>query len=156
MEAEIYATDECTKALLTLSLILTDLELLHIFMKAPTKVYNDNASCVVWNRNQTTKGARHIQIRENASRESVQNGFIDIQHIAGKMNISNIFTKEEKDIQGFLSNRDVIVVENEDSQISNSSISQKSSHVPDITDHSPYSMYRGVSVQGTCPDRDLS
>ena len=51
-------------------------------------------ACVLWNKATTTKGLRHITMRENASRESVHNNTIRIDHIGGKLNSSDLFTKE--------------------------------------------------------------
>ena len=45
----------------------------------------------------TTKGLHHLQMRENAVRESVQNGFIETKHCEEKYNLSDRFTKEDKD-----------------------------------------------------------
>ena len=78
-------------------------------MPNPTNVYNDNAACVCWSSNLTTKGLRHVQIRENAIRESVQNKIINVLHIEGKINPSDIFTKEDKDAIHFLDIRKVLL-----------------------------------------------
>ena len=101
-EAEIYATDECTKFLQYIRHILEELNLAHKLMPNPTTIYNDNAACVAWSHSMSTKGLRHIQIRENAVREEVQNGNIVIRHIAGKLNCSDLFTKEDKDVQHYV------------------------------------------------------
>ena len=58
----------------------------------------------------TTKGIRYIQIHENAVREQVQNNFIEVQHIAGRLNNSDIFTKEDKDVTHFQQCRDTLCV----------------------------------------------
>jgi hypothetical protein len=108
-EAEIYATDECVKYLTHLRQILTDLHLHNRMMPSPTTVYNDNAASVQWARNLTTKGLRHIQMRENAVRESVQRKEVKISHIAGKLNISDMFTKEDKDVAHFTTIRDIVL-----------------------------------------------
>ena len=50
----------------------------------------------------TTKDLRYIQMRENAVREQVQAGFIEVKHIAGNQNTADIFTKENKDVQHFI------------------------------------------------------
>ena len=50
----------------------------------------------------STKGIHYIQIRENAVREQVQKDFIDVVHIAGKLNNSDIFTKEDIDVAHFI------------------------------------------------------
>jgi hypothetical protein len=57
----------------------------------------------------TTKGLRHIQIRENAVRESIQSDLIDVLHIAGKINLADLFTKEDKDAAHFIAIRDTIM-----------------------------------------------
>ena len=110
-EVEIYATDECLKQVIHVTNLieglLLDNELLHL----PTPLYNDNSACVCWSKSTTTKGLRHIQIRENAIRESVINDFVSVQHIAGKDNLSDMFTKEEKDVGHFLKVRDFVVTE---------------------------------------------
>ena len=68
-----------------------------------------NAACVQWAVNLTSKGLRHIQIRENAVRESVQNGFASIKHIQGSLNLSDMFTKEDKDVGHFLTIRNIVM-----------------------------------------------
>ena len=57
----------------------------------------------------TTKGLRHLQIRENAVRESVQNNFMLIKHIEGKVNLADIFTKEDRDALHYMTIRDLLV-----------------------------------------------
>ena len=66
-------------------------------------------ACVQWSHNKTSKGIRHIQIRENAVRESVQNGTVLVLHVAGKNNLADIFTKEDKDILHYISIRDALL-----------------------------------------------
>jgi hypothetical protein len=80
-EAEINATDKCTKCLQHLNQIVEGLNLIEEIMPAPTIIYNDNSAHVSWSGNLTTKGLRHIQIRENTIRESVENNFIIVKHI---------------------------------------------------------------------------
>ena len=108
-EAEIYATDECVKYLLYIKHILQDLDLDSTMVTKPFTIYNDNQACIDWSKTLTSKGLRHITIRNNAVRESVQNRFADIKHIEGKLNPSDGFTKEEKDTSHFLSIRDILV-----------------------------------------------
>ena len=57
----------------------------------------------------TTRGLRHIQMRENAVREQVQQGLITVEHIGRKQNLADPFTKEEKDTEHFLCCRDLLV-----------------------------------------------
>ena len=110
-EAEIYATDECTKNILHIRNILDDLQLLATVCPTATTIYKDNNACVLWSSNMTTKGLRHIQIRENAVRESIINRDVDVTHIAGKLNLSDMFTKEDKDVHHFLELRDVVMTD---------------------------------------------
>mmetsp|Transcript_3382 Transcript_3382/g.5163 ORF Transcript_3382/g.5163 Transcript_3382/m.5163 type:complete len:553 (-) Transcript_3382:330-1988(-) len=110
-EAEIGATDDCTKALQHIRNILLDLDLLHLFSEGPITIYNNNAAALQWSHNMTTKGLKHIQLRENALRESVQSGVIEVEHIGGKTNPSDIFTKEDRDVQHFTDCRDTMVVD---------------------------------------------
>lgn len=108
-EAEIYATDECVKHILYLRNLLNELELGKEYLNNPLTIYNDNAACVAWSHNMTTKGLRYIQIRENAVREAVQNKIVTIKHIGGKDNISDLFTKEDKDTAHFTAIRNILV-----------------------------------------------
>ena len=74
----------------------------------PIEVFNDNTACVCWSKKTTTKGLRHITVRENAIRESVDNKFVTIRHIGSKQNLADIFTKEMKDISLFLTLRNMV------------------------------------------------
>ena len=49
-----------------------------------------------------TKGLCHIQIRENAVRERVQSGHIEVKHIGGDINTSDLFTKDDKDTPHYI------------------------------------------------------
>eukprot|EP00957_Ditylum_brightwellii_P145363 11070079-Ditylum_brightwellii.AAC.1 len=53
-----------------------------------------------------TKGCCHVQMRENAVCKAVKTNFVTISHIGGKVNLSNIVTKEDRDKEHFLSIRD--------------------------------------------------
>jgi len=108
-EAEIYATDECVKFLLELHQLLEFLELKDIFMPGTTVIYNDNRACVNWSKTCTTKGLRHIQMKENRVRENVQNQFVAIHHVEGKVNLADLFTKEMKDTGHFVELRDIML-----------------------------------------------
>ena len=56
----------------------------------------------------STKGLCYIQIRENAVRENVQKSFIKVEHIAGKRNTSDMFTKEDKEPAHYIEIRDTM------------------------------------------------
>jgi len=105
-EAEIYATEECVKFLLELAQILEFLDVKNIFMPGVSTIYNDNSACVNWSKRCTSKGLCHIQMKENRIRENIANQFISIQHIEGKLNLADIFTKEMKDTNHFVKLRD--------------------------------------------------
>ena len=108
-EAEIYATDECVKFLLELVQILEFLGVKDDFMPNTTTVFHDNMACVNWSKCSTTKGLRHIQMKENRVRESILSNFVTIKHIDGKINLADIFTKEMKDVSHFVVLRDLVM-----------------------------------------------
>ena len=108
-EAEIYATDECVKFLQYITNIIKDLGLEATLLKQPIDLYNDNGACVNWSKNLTTKGLRHIQMRENSIREQIKRKLIDIKHIPGIQNLSDMFTKEDKDTLHFIDIRDTVM-----------------------------------------------
>ena len=72
----------------------------------PTQVFNDNNVCVLWSGNTTPKAIRHIELRENSVRERAKDKSIKVLHMAGKDNVSNIFTKEMCDVVYFCQLRD--------------------------------------------------
>ena len=82
--------------------ILQDLSLFQTFTEGPITIYNDNQASIQWSHNMTTKGLRYIQIRENAVREQVQKNFIQVKHIGGLHNSSDILTKEDTNISHYL------------------------------------------------------
>ena len=108
-EAEIYATDECVKNIQQINNTRCDLKLPQTSNTIP--IYNDNNACVLWSHNCTSKGLRHIQIRENAVRESIQSNLISLTHIPGNINLSDILTKEDKDSNHFITLRNLLVKE---------------------------------------------
>ena len=98
-EAEIYATDEAVKNILHIQHLRRDLQYPDPYR--PITIFNDNQACVVWAHKKTTKGLRHLQMRENGVRESIQNNRIRIRHIRGDINPADIFTKEDRDASHF-------------------------------------------------------
>jgi hypothetical protein len=108
-EAEIYVMDECVKFLLELVQIMEFLEVKHIFMPTTNIIYNDNMACVDWSKRCTTKGLRHIQMKENRVHENSDSKFVSVNHIDGKINIADIFTKEMKDTTHFVTLRDLFM-----------------------------------------------
>ena len=57
----------------------------------------------------TSKGLRHIQMRENSTREQQLLGFCSVKHLPGDNNLSDMFTKEDKNIAHFIDIRDAVV-----------------------------------------------
>jgi hypothetical protein len=103
-EAEIKATDECTKSVQWLRNVLSDLSLLK---EDPTTIYNDNMAAVNWSNSTSHKAMRHVNIRENSIREAIhEHKEITVQHIGGKVNPSDLFTKEHKSDETFRNIRD--------------------------------------------------
>jgi len=45
----------------------------------------------------TSKAARNIELHKNSVQEWVQNKTINVQHVSGKINPADIFTKEMRD-----------------------------------------------------------
>jgi hypothetical protein len=101
-EAEIYAMNECVKFLLELVQILDFLGFKDTFMPGTNIIYNDNNACINWSKRCTTKGLRHIQMKENHVHENVEKQFVSIVHIGGKQNLADLFTKEMKDTAHFV------------------------------------------------------
>jgi hypothetical protein len=108
-EAEIYATNECVKFLLELDQLLEFLEVKFIFMPTTNVIWNDNKACVHWSKSCSTKGFRHIQMKENRVRENIQSNFVKICHVNGKVNLADLFTKEMKDTGHFVELRDLML-----------------------------------------------
>jgi hypothetical protein len=103
-EAEVKATDECTKSVQWLRNVLDDLSILD---DTPTPIFNDNMAAVNWSNNTSHKAMRHVNIRESAIREAVHDfKEITVQHIGGKINPSDLFTKEHKSDEIFRGIRD--------------------------------------------------
>jgi hypothetical protein len=86
--------------------ILTDLA---IAPTHPTPIYNDNRGAVEWSNSFSTKGMRHLNIRENAVREAQQLQEVSISHIPGTYNPADIFTKELKSDCTFRSLRSLLL-----------------------------------------------
>ena len=75
-------------------------------MVAPSLLYNDNAACIQWAHNMTSKKIRHMELCKNAVCEWVHDGAITVCHIKGRVNPADIFTKEMMDGAHFWRLRD--------------------------------------------------
>ena len=60
-------------------------------------IYNDDEACVHWLHNMTTKQIQHMDMHENSVCEWVQDSSLQVLHIKGKINPTDIFTKEMQD-----------------------------------------------------------
>ena len=108
-EAEVRATDECAKEVLSVRLRGKDIGLQDDDLATP--IHNDNQGCVDWCKTTTTAGMKHINLRSNAIRESVHLGELSIHHIPGVINCADIFTKELKDCSHFCLLRDSFMMD---------------------------------------------
>ena len=54
---------------------------------------------------------RWVDLRENLIRENILNNNISISHIPGKMNLADLFTKEFRDVNLFLSLRNSFMID---------------------------------------------
>ena len=109
-EAEIRATNEASKLTVGLRNLARGMTHLGRYpisdADSPTDVYNDNEACVKWSHNMTMKQTRHMEMRENAVREWVQDKTLSVHHVKGTCNPSDLFTKEMKDGVHFRKLRD--------------------------------------------------
>jgi hypothetical protein len=48
-------------------------------------------------------------MHENLVRENVENNFVQIEHIGGKVNLADLFTKEMKDTNHFVTLRNLMM-----------------------------------------------
>ena len=94
-EFEVPSINECTKLVQHLRHALVDLS--HIDLFNTTKCYNNNHACLDWSKSLTKKGMKKISLRENHIRECIHLKEIEILHIAGKLNVSDVFTKQLRD-----------------------------------------------------------
>ena len=66
------------------------------FMSAPIDIYKNNQARINWAHIMITNGLRHLQMRNNAVRKVMKTNFAHIKHVSGKVNLSDILTKEDK------------------------------------------------------------
>jgi hypothetical protein len=108
-EAEICATNEVSKLLMGIHHLADDVrkngyDIVDTAEASP--LYNDNESCVKWSHNMTTKQICHMEMRKNAVPEWVQDAFLKVLHVSGRINPADVFTKEMGDGAHFQSLRD--------------------------------------------------
>ena len=107
-EAEIFATNECVKETIAIKLLAEDLQMPD--GSECVQVYNDNDACVSWSHSVTNKGTKHMNLRENSVREAHLFKEVNVRHIPGVINPSDIYTKEIKDDAHFRRLRDCQMV----------------------------------------------
>jgi len=66
---------------------LVELGLLNVNL--PTSIFNDNKGAVDWSNSSSTKGMRHVNIRENAVREAI--GFNEVSVLPGLLILLTCF-----------------------------------------------------------------
>ncbi len=99
-EAEIRATNEVSKLLMGIRHLADAVRegghnIADTTVASP--LYNDNESCVKWSHNMPTKQICHMEMRENAVHEWVQDASLKVLHVLGQINPADIFTKEMHD-----------------------------------------------------------
>ena len=108
-EAEIHAVDEGCRLTEYARFLLEELG--EPEASAPVPLYNDNQGTVDWSATCcVNKRLRHMNIREITVLQSKLDGTVDIRHIPGRHNPSDLFTKEHKDDTHFAFVRDILVV----------------------------------------------
>jgi hypothetical protein len=89
-EAEIRATNEVSKLLMGIRHLADAVreggnDIADTAAASPLYNYNDNESCVKWSHNMTTKQISHMEMRENAVREWVQDSLLKVLHVPGRI-----------------------------------------------------------------------
>ena len=106
-QAEVHSINETTKLILEFKLLFRDINLPLV---EPVEIKNDNQGAVQWSKGTTTKKMRWVDLRENLVRENILNHNVKVSHIPGKANLSDIFTKEFRDVSQFLFLRDLFMI----------------------------------------------
>jgi hypothetical protein len=99
-EAEIRATNASSKKVVgfrNLSRRVSDAGYTLPHINSPTVLYNNNDACVKWSYNMTLKAAQHIELCKNSVCKWVQDKTLQVEHVSGKINPADIFTKEMHD-----------------------------------------------------------
>jgi hypothetical protein len=108
-EAEIRATNETSKSVVEMRHLAKSIQSSRydiLDMVAPSPLYNNNAACIQWAHNITSKKIGHMELRENRVREWVHNSILNVLHVKGCVNPADIFTKEMRDGAHFRRLRD--------------------------------------------------
>ena len=106
-QAEVHSINEPTKLILKFRLLFCNLNLP---LSTPVPIKNGNQGAVQWSKGTTKKKMRWVDLRENLVRENIHANVIQVSHIPGKLNLSDIFTKEFRVSTHFLSLRDSFMI----------------------------------------------
>ena len=85
------ATNECATELQSLKHSANDIGITEAY--SFTKIYNNNKAAVQWEASVTSKVINHLNLQENMVREFHQSKDVEVEHIPGIINPSDIFTK---------------------------------------------------------------
>ena len=102
------ATKECATKLQSLKHRAKDIGIPDAYSR--TNIYNYNKAAIQWADSVILKVIKHINLQENMVREFHQSKDVDVEHIPGIINPSNIFTKLIKDNTHFRNLRDSMMV----------------------------------------------
>ena len=70
--------------------MLDNLNIKDLYIPKKLSIYNNKNSYVLLSKGKTTKGLRHIEMRGNAIRELQAMNSVNVQHIGGAMNLSDM------------------------------------------------------------------
>jgi hypothetical protein len=102
-ESEIKSMDESCKTMENLHLLMGDLDLPDV-TTCPNgqPLYNDNKGAIEWTQGcNISKKLRHLNIQEIPVRDAQNAKMVDIHHVPGHSNISDLMTKEFKSNETF-------------------------------------------------------
>ena len=85
------ATNECATELQSLKHRSNDIGIPEAY--SCTKIYTDNKVAIQWEASLTSKRINHLNLKENMVREWHQSKDVEVEHIPGIINPSNIFKK---------------------------------------------------------------
>ncbi len=106
-QAEFHSINETTKLIWEYCLLL--LLDLNIQLTRPVEIKND-IHAIQWSKGTTTKKMQFVDLCKKMLRENIHNNVIQVSHITGKANISNIFAKKIRDTTHYLFLRDLFMI----------------------------------------------
>ena len=105
-QAEVYSINETTKLILEFWLFFCNL---YLPLTSPFEIKNNNQGAFQWSKGTTTKKMRWVDLCENLVRENISNHNITVSHIPDKSNLSDIFTKEFRNVSQYFFLRDLFM-----------------------------------------------